>query len=48
VAEAEQRLAGLGARRLQTFVVAADAQATGFWRSSGWEEQVERLRFVMG
>jgi ribosomal protein S18 acetylase RimI-like enzyme len=48
VTEAEQRLAGLGARRLQTFVVATDAQATGFWRSSGWEEQVERLRFVMG
>jgi ribosomal protein S18 acetylase RimI-like enzyme len=48
VVEAEQRLAGLGARRLQTFVVATDAQATGFWRSSGWEEQVERLRFVMG
>ena len=48
VAEAEQRLAGLGARRLQTFVVATDAQATGFWRSSGWEEQVARLRFVMG
>ena len=48
VAEAEQRLEGLGARRLQTFVVATDAQATGFWRSSEWEEQVERLRFVRG
>jgi ribosomal protein S18 acetylase RimI-like enzyme len=48
VTEAEQRLAGRGARRLQTFVVTTDAEATGFWRSSGWEEQVERLRFVMG
>jgi ribosomal protein S18 acetylase RimI-like enzyme len=48
VAEAEQRLAQLGARRIQAVVVATDTQATGFWRSSDWEEQVERLRFVMG
>jgi ribosomal protein S18 acetylase RimI-like enzyme len=46
--EAERRLAKLGARRLQAIVVATDAQASGFWRSSGWEEQVERVRFVMG
>jgi ribosomal protein S18 acetylase RimI-like enzyme len=33
------------ARRL---VVEDDAPATGFWRSSGWEQQSERLRFVRG
>jgi ribosomal protein S18 acetylase RimI-like enzyme len=48
VAAAEQRLARLGARRLQAVVVATDAQAKGFWRSSGWEEQAERVRFVLG
>jgi ribosomal protein S18 acetylase RimI-like enzyme len=48
LAEAEQRLTGLGARRIQAIVVATDPQATGFWRSSEWEEQVGRLRFVMG
>jgi ribosomal protein S18 acetylase RimI-like enzyme len=48
VAEAERRLTAVGARRLQAIVVESDAGATGFWRSSGWEEQVERLRFVKG
>ena len=48
VSEAATRLASLGALRLQAIVVASDAEATEFWRTSGWEEQVERLRFVKG
>lgn len=48
LAEAERRLADRGARRLQAVVVASDDRATAFWRASGWEEQVERLRFVTG
>jgi ribosomal protein S18 acetylase RimI-like enzyme len=43
---AEGRLAELGATRLQAVVVETDDRATGFWRASGWEQQVERLRFV--
>jgi ribosomal protein S18 acetylase RimI-like enzyme len=43
---AEERLAGLGATRLQAIVVETDTRATGFWRATGWEQQVERLRFV--
>lgn len=46
VLEAEERLAEAGARRLQAIVLESDAQATGFWRAIGWEQQVERLRFV--
>jgi ribosomal protein S18 acetylase RimI-like enzyme len=45
---AEDRLASVGGRRSQAIVVEPDAQATGFWRASGWSEQVERLRFVKG
>ncbi len=48
MSEAEERLAEAGARRLQAIVVESDAQATGFWRAIGWEQQVERLRFVKG
>jgi GNAT superfamily N-acetyltransferase len=43
---AEGRLAGLGATRLQAIVVETDDRATGFWRATGWQQQVERLRFV--
>jgi ribosomal protein S18 acetylase RimI-like enzyme len=46
VREAERRLAGLGAQRLQAFVVSDSPGAMGFWRSSGWEEQHSRARFV--
>jgi ribosomal protein S18 acetylase RimI-like enzyme len=46
LAAAEGRLAELGATRLQAIVVETDTRATGFWRDSGWEQQVERLRFV--
>jgi hypothetical protein len=31
---------------MQAIVVASDQRATGFWGTSGWEEQVDRLRFV--
>ncbi len=48
VREAEGRLAKVGAARLQAIVIESDAQALGFWRASGWEEQTERLRFVKG
>ena len=48
VSEAEQRLARAGAARCQAIVVESDAQATAFWRASGWEQQAERLRFVKG
>ncbi len=48
VQEAEVRLASVGARRLQAIVVETDPRATGFWRATGWEEQIERLRFTHG
>lgn len=48
LSEAERRLTDLGARRLQAIVVESDARATGFWRASGWSEQIARLRFVKG
>ncbi len=48
VAEAERRLTAMGAVRLQAIVVETDARATGFWQSSGWEQQTARLRFVRG
>jgi ribosomal protein S18 acetylase RimI-like enzyme len=46
--EAETRLSGVGAVRLQAIVVATDPNALGFWQESGWEQQVERVRFVRG
>jgi len=48
VRAAEERLAMVGASRLQAIVVESDLHATAFWRTSGWEEQTERLRFVKG
>lgn len=48
LSEAERRLADLGARRLQAIVVESDPRATAFWRTSDWNEQLERLRFVKG
>ena len=46
--EAETRLTELGAVRLQAVVVETEALAVQFWRSSDWEQQVHRLRFVKG
>jgi ribosomal protein S18 acetylase RimI-like enzyme len=48
VRAAEERLVAAGAVRMQAIVVETDAHAVAFWRASGWEEQVERLRFVKG
>ncbi|MGD0393515.1 MAG: GNAT family N-acetyltransferase [Acidimicrobiales bacterium] len=48
VRAAEHRLSTSGASRLQAIVVETDAQATGFWRAGGWEQQAGRLRFVKG
>jgi ribosomal protein S18 acetylase RimI-like enzyme len=48
VEAAERRLAKAGAARLQAIVVETNLQATAFWRATGWEQQVERLRFVKG
>ena len=45
---AERRLHEAGALRLQAIVVETDSLATGFWRSTGWEQQTERLRLVSG
>jgi ribosomal protein S18 acetylase RimI-like enzyme len=46
LSNAQARLDGLGARRLQATVVQNDDQAMAFWRASGWEEQSQRRRFV--
>jgi ribosomal protein S18 acetylase RimI-like enzyme len=46
--EAESRLTRLGAHRMQAIVVGSDQPATGFWKTSGWEEQIDRVRFVKG
>jgi ribosomal protein S18 acetylase RimI-like enzyme len=48
LAAAEARLDDLGALRSQAIVVETDERATAFWRSSGWEQQTARLRFVRG
>jgi ribosomal protein S18 acetylase RimI-like enzyme len=45
---AEQRLAELGAARLQATVVESHEAALGFWQTSGWYQQTDRLRFVHG
>jgi ribosomal protein S18 acetylase RimI-like enzyme len=44
----EERLDEVGAVRLQAVVVETDARATAFWGASGWEQQLDRLRFVRG
>jgi ribosomal protein S18 acetylase RimI-like enzyme len=48
LAHAETRLIRVGAVRLQTIVVETEPLAVGFWKATGWEQQVERLRFVKG
>jgi ribosomal protein S18 acetylase RimI-like enzyme len=45
---AEARLSASGAVRLQAAVVDTSTKAMGFWRATGWEEQVHRARFVSG
>ena len=46
--EAEARLSAVGAVRLQAIVVETEPKAIGFWRESGWDRQVDRVRFVRG
>jgi ribosomal protein S18 acetylase RimI-like enzyme len=48
LSEAEARLSTRGAVRMQAIVVETDRNAMGFWRESGWERQVHRVRFVRG
>lgn len=48
LAEAESRLAAVGAVRWQAIVVETEPAALGFWRGSDWEQQVQRVRFVNG
>jgi ribosomal protein S18 acetylase RimI-like enzyme len=45
---AEARLSALRAVRVQAIVVESEAQAMAFWRESGWEQQVQWVRFVRG
>jgi ribosomal protein S18 acetylase RimI-like enzyme len=46
LAEAESRLAAAGAVRNQAIVVETEPVAVGFWRTTSWEQQRCRLRFV--
>jgi ribosomal protein S18 acetylase RimI-like enzyme len=46
--QAEARLCVQGAVRLQAIVVETETSATAFWIASGWDRQVERIRFVKG
>jgi ribosomal protein S18 acetylase RimI-like enzyme len=48
LAEAEQRLRTVGARRMHAIVVGTDDQAVAFWRNSNWEYQSSQLRFTRG
>ncbi len=45
---AETRMSAAGAVRFQSIVVETESGATAYWQASGWEQQVERLRFVKG
>jgi len=48
VEAAAERLDGLGAGRSGAIVHRSDPQAVAFWRSTGWEEQDDWLRFARG
>jgi ribosomal protein S18 acetylase RimI-like enzyme len=45
---AEDRLAGLGARRLHAIVVGTESRAVAFWQATDWEHQSGQLRYVKG
>ena len=45
---AEERLTGLGGRRLHAIVVEANANAVAFWDATDWEHQAGQLRFAKG
>ena len=46
--EAEARMSAAGAVRQQAIVVESESMASAFWRASGWQQQVDRVRFVRG
>jgi ribosomal protein S18 acetylase RimI-like enzyme len=48
LSRAEDRLTSIGAVRLQAIVVETEPMAVGFWDTTAWEHQVDRLRFVTG
>jgi ribosomal protein S18 acetylase RimI-like enzyme len=48
LAAAEDRLHGLGVRRMQAIVIGSDDRAVAFWRTSDWGHQDGQLRFVRG
>jgi ribosomal protein S18 acetylase RimI-like enzyme len=48
LAVAEDRLHGLGVRRMHAIVIGADERAIAFWQTSDWEHQHGQLRFVRG
>jgi len=48
LATAESHLVRRGAARFQAVVIGTETAATGFWRDTDWEEQVERIRFTKG
>jgi ribosomal protein S18 acetylase RimI-like enzyme len=43
---AEERLTGLGGRRLHAIVVESNANAVAFWTATDWEHQAGQLRFA--
>jgi ribosomal protein S18 acetylase RimI-like enzyme len=45
---AEDRLVGLGARRLHAIVMESNDVAVAFWTASDWEHQAGQLRFAKG
>jgi ribosomal protein S18 acetylase RimI-like enzyme len=45
---AEDRLAGLGAKRLHAIVVESNDVAVAFWTATDWEHQAGQLRFAKG
>ena len=45
---AEERLTGLGGRRVHAIVVEANADAVAFWDATDWEHQAGQLRFAKG
>jgi ribosomal protein S18 acetylase RimI-like enzyme len=45
---AEERLTGLGGRRLHAIVVESNVNAVAFWDATDWEHQVGQLRFAKG
>jgi ribosomal protein S18 acetylase RimI-like enzyme len=45
---AEDRLAGLGARRMHAIVVETNDDAVAFWTASDWAHQAGQLRFTKG